>query len=295
MGMKIGNSPESWGVFGPIDPTQVPWDRCLDEIAEAGYDLVELGPYGYLPTDPDRLGQELDRRGLEISAATVIGPFQDASAWPDIERQIIQGGELVAPIGAKHIVLISDIYSSSSARASNVPSRLDDRAWKQLIDTTHRAADLVRERFGLEPTFHPCADSHVEYEEQIETFLEQTDPSRVGLCLDTGHHAYRGGDPVRFTRRHHDRIAYLHLKSVDGDLREKVNAENITVEEATKMGVFCEPADGAVDLRALGDVLREINYDGLAIVEQDMHRPDHDAPLGIARRTREYLREVGIG
>ena len=293
--MKIGNSPESWGVFGPSDPSQVPWDRCLDEIAESGFELVELGPYGYLPTDPDRLGKELDQRGLAISAATVIAPLEDASAWPDIENQINRGGELVAPIGAKHIVLIDDIYSSSSARASNVPSRLDDRGWKQLIETTHRAADLVRERFGLEPTFHPCADTHVEYEEQIEAFLEQTDPGRVALCLDTGHHAYRGGDPVRFARKYHDRIAYLHLKSVDGDLRKRVNAENIPVEEATKMGVFCEPADGAVDLKAFGDVLREIDYDGLAIVEQDMFRPDHDAPLGIATRTREYLREVGVG
>ena len=51
MGIEIGNSPESWGITGPSELNQTTWSRCLDEIAEAGYQWVELGPYGFLTTD----------------------------------------------------------------------------------------------------------------------------------------------------------------------------------------------------------------------------------------------------
>ena len=58
---------------------------------------------------------------------------------------------------------------------------------------------------------------------------------------------------------------------------------------------MCEPAQGVVDFRGFGRVLHEIGYDGYAIVEQDIYRPSLDVPFPIAKRTREYLRNIGIG
>ena len=126
-------------------------------------------------------------------------------------------------------------------------------------------------------------------------FLEQTDSDRVSLCFDIGHHAYRGGDPVDFMRRHHDRIPYLHLKSIDREVQKKVEAEEIPFATAVGMDMFCEPSMGGVDFLAFRDVLREIDYDGFGIVEQDMYPAPFDKPLPIAKRTRAYLREIGIG
>ena len=130
---------------------------------------------------------------------------------------------------------------------------------------------MAHDRFGLPTVFHPHAETHVEDEDQIERFLEQTDPARVSLCLDTGHHAYRGGDPVAFMRRHHDRIHYLHLKSIDREIQKKVEREKLPYSKAVVMNMFCEPSQGAVDFPAFRDVLREINYDGWATVEQDIY------------------------
>ncbi|MBT2475291.1 2-keto-myo-inositol dehydratase, partial [Microbacterium sp. ISL-103] len=48
-GLRIGTAPDSWGVWFPDDPKQVPWQRFLDEVVAAGYSWIELGPYGYLP------------------------------------------------------------------------------------------------------------------------------------------------------------------------------------------------------------------------------------------------------
>ena len=202
MNVRIGRAPDSWGVWFPSDSKQIPWERCIDEIAEAGYEWTELGPYGYLPTDPATVRGELDRRGLKATAAFTMVHLEDPDVWPELERQMLGGGELAAALGARFMVLIDDTYSNLFTGEPTRPSRLDDDGWKRLIDTTHRAADLAATRLGLRLVYHPHAETHVEYEDQIEAFLEQTDPSRVALCLDTGHHAYRGGDPVAFFRRH---------------------------------------------------------------------------------------------
>jgi inosose dehydratase len=117
----------------------------------------------------------------------------------------------------------------------------------------------------------------------------------VSIVLDTGHHSYCGGDPVAFLRKHHARIPYLHLKSVDPALRARVAAENIPFAKAVGMGMFVEPSKGVVDFLAFRDVLRDIDYQGFGIVEQDMFPAPFDKPLPIAKRTRSYLREIGMG
>ena len=295
MDVTIGSAPDSWGVWFPDDPKQTPWHRFLDEVAAAGYEWTELGPYGYLPTDPATLGAELERRNLRITGATVMTNLEDRANWPEVERQVLGGGALAAALGGQFLVLIDDTYTNLFTGEQIGPRRLDDDAWRGLIDTTHRVADLARDRYGLTTVFHPHAETHVEYEDQIERFLEDTDPARVGLCFDTGHHAYRGGDPIAFMRAHHDRIPYLHLKSVRPEMIRKVEEENIPFAIAVGSDMFCEPSEGAVDFLAFRDVLREVNYQGLAVVEQDMYPAPFDKPFPIAKRTREYLRTIGIG
>ena len=295
MEIKVGSAPDSWGVWFPRDDKQIPWQRCLDEIAEAGYQWTELGPYGYLPTDLPTLQAELSQRGLRASGTFAMGHLEDDAAWPGLEKQILGAGQSLAYLGAEFLILIDDTYTNLWTGEATAPSRLDDEAWKRLIDRTHQVVEMVRDQFGLQVVFHPHAETHVEYEGQIETFLSQTDAERVLLCLDTGHHAYRGGDPIELIRRHHRRIPYLHLKSVRPDLQKKVAEENIPFAHAVGMDLFCEPSQGVVDFPALCQVLREIDYNGYAIVEQDMYPAPFDKPLPIAKRTREYLRAIGIG
>ena len=295
MKVKIGTGPDSWGVWFADDPRQIPWSRFLDEVVEAGYEWIELGPYGYLPPDLATLRAELGQRNLKVSGTFTLANLEEPSAWPEVERQALGGGELVAGLGGEFMVLIDELHTDWFTGERLAPERLDEDAWRRLIDTTHRVADIAIDRFGLQLVFHPHAECHVEYTEQIETFLEQTDPARVGLCLDVGHHAYRGGDAVEFMRQHHERIPYLHLKSVDRAVQRQVEASGVTFAEAVKMDMFVEPALGWVDFLAFRDVLRDIGFDGWAVVEQDMYPAPFDKPLPIAKRTRAYLRDIGIG
>ena len=265
-------------------------------MAEVGYEWTELGPYGYLPTDASTLKRELDQRDLKLTGGVVMPHLEDAHRWPQIEKEVLETAELLAGMGAQYSILIDDMYRNQRTGEPAREETLEDDAWKRLIETTHAIAHLVKEKFDLRTIFHPHSETHVEYEHQIERLLDDTDPALIGLCLDTGHHAYRRGDPVAFLRKHHQRLEYLHLKSVDPQKLEEVVYQNgAPLAMAIIKEVFCEPSQGVVDFSALLDLLRDLRYHGYAIVEQDMYPAPSDKPLPIARRSRAYLSQIGFG
>jgi inosose dehydratase len=293
--VTVGTAPDSWGVWFADEPRQTPWQRFLDEAREAGYDWIELGPLGYLPTDPEVLAPELEARSLRVSAGFIMRPVEAADAPALMRADLDRLGPLLQALGAGYLVVIDDVYTDLFTGDPIDPAELDDAGWDRLVDNLQALAADARDRFGLQTVVHPHAETHVEYERQIERLLADTDPGLIGVCLDTGHHAYRGGDPVAFLRRHADRIPYLHVKSIDPAMQRRVAAEGIPFALAVAEDMFVEPSQGAVDFAAFLEALREVDYDGFAIVEQDMFPAPFDKPLPIARRTREYLRGIGLG
>src|SRR5260370_3755452 len=104
--LNLGTCPDSWGVWFADAPLQTPWERFLDEVAEVGYEWLELGPYGYLPTDPARLSEELNRRGLKVAGGTMHGRsgLHRAADWPEMVRATRNVAALTAAVGAGHLV-----------------------------------------------------------------------------------------------------------------------------------------------------------------------------------------------
>lgn len=293
--IALGTAPCSWGIWFGSDDRQVGWERCLDEIRDVGYKWIELGPYGYLPTDPGELRTELERRALRVSATFAMGPLDDEDYWPRLKSEVVGACESLSAVGAGYLIVIDGTYSDLFSGEMLRNPKLDEAGWAKLIEITHRVAGIASEKYGLRAVFHPHAETHVEYEDQIERFLKDTDPDLIGLCLDTGHHAYRGGEPVDFVRSHFDRIEYFHFKSVDGELREKVERERIPFARAVQLGVFCEPMHGMVDFAELASVLVDRGFSGHATVEQDMYPAPPEKPLPVAIRTYEFLRQLGLG
>jgi inosose dehydratase len=290
--VTLGTAPDSWGVWFPEDPQQIPWQRFLDEVAAAGYEWLELGPYGYLPTHPDTLRSELGQRGLRASGTFVMFDFEDATVAAANADKVRQTCALLASLDAQFLILIDDVYSDLWTGGKRLPAELDEEGWSCLLETTSAIANIALE-YGLHPVLHPHAETHIEYEAQIECFLASCD-SRIDLCLDVGQHAYCGGDPIAFFRRYHDRIPYLHLKSIDANVRHRVQLQQIPFAKAVAMNMFVEPSAGVPDFLALRDALVDVNFEGFAIVEQDMYPAPFDKPFPIARRTHKYLSNIGF-
>lgn len=288
----IGTAPDSWGVWFPEDPRQTPWHRFLDEAAAAGYHWIELGPYGYLPTEPSHLAEELAARDLKVSAGTVFTAFHRAG---DDERQatwdqIHQVAELTAAVGGEHIVVIPAMWRDDVTGEAVEPGTLDAGGWRRLSQGHDELGAVLEEQYGLSQQFHSHADSHVCSMDEILRFLEETDPRRVSLCLDTGHAEYGGASSAELIRRHPDRIGYLHLKQVDPAVMETVRSQDLTWAAANRAGVMVEPPAGAPDLAGVIEELERLQRPLFGIVEQDMYPvASFEDPLPIASRTKRYL------
>ncbi|MGD9528841.1 TIM barrel protein [Pseudonocardia sp.] len=293
--VRLGTAPDSWGVWFPDDPNQVPWHRFLDEAAAAGYEWIELGPYGYLPTDAAQLRDELDRRGLKLSGGAVFAALHRGA---DALKQAIEDcrteARLLTALGARHLVLLPEGYTDLDG-ALTQPRDLTSEQWSDLCSGMDVLARTLQQEFDVELVFHPHADSHVDTQDRVERFLEQTDPEQVRLCLDTGHIAYCGGDNVAIIRRFPERIGYVHLKQVDPAVMDRVRAEGLGFAPAVRLGAMVEPPTGVPDMPSLLDALADLDADLFAIVEQDLYPCDPDTPAPIATRTARYLGACGIG
>jgi inosose dehydratase len=287
--LRLGSCPDSWGVWFADDPAQTPWHRFLDELAQAGYEWLELGPYGYLPTDPARLRDEVDRRGLKVSGQAVFGGLHNPDKWDQDLAAARRVAELVVAMGGEYVVLLPD-------DAGPNPPELSDDSWRTLNKAASELGRILRDDYGLLAVFHPHADSHVGTQPQIERFLEGTDPDTVNLCMDTGHIAYYDGDNVALIRRYPERIAYLHIKQVDPEVIKQVRAENLDFGQAVRRGVMIEPPLGVPAVEPILDALDQyVDRDLFMIGEQDLYPCAPEVPLPIATRTRSYLQQCGVG
>ncbi|MER6329598.1 sugar phosphate isomerase/epimerase [Streptomyces sp. NPDC001034] len=292
--IRVGSAPDSWGVWFPDDPLQVPWERFLDEVAEAGYEWIELGPYGYLPTDPARLTEEVARRGLKVSAGTVFtGLHRGPAVWADTWAHVGQVASLAQAMGARHLVVIPSFWRDDRTAEILEPPELTAEQWGHLARGMERLGREVKETYGLDIVVHPHADTHIDTEAHVERFLDATDPDVVGLCLDTGHYSYCGGDSVRLIERYGERLGYLHLKQVDPGILAEVVANGVPFGPAVQRGVMCEPPHGVPALEPVLEAAQKLGVDLFAIVEQDMYPCEPEKPLPIATRTRRFLRSCG--
>jgi inosose dehydratase len=296
--LRLGSCPDSWGVWYADDPRQPPWPRFLDELAAVGYEWLELGPYGYLPTDPARLADELAGRGLRVAGGTLHGVsgLHRPADWPAIAARARAVAALTAALGGRHLVFVPvPGYRDDATGAYTEPASLDAEQWRTLVRAADELGRLVAEEHGVRLQFHPHADSHVETQAQTERFLADTDPRWVGLCLDTGHVAYRGGDSVELIRRHPDRIGYVHVKQMDPAVLDRARAADLAFGQAVALGVSCEPPRG---IPAVGEVvaaLSTLDTDLFVVVEQDMYPVDFAVPMPVAARTRDHLLALGVG
>lgn len=298
MPIRIATAPVSWGILEFAgQSSQQAWDSVLDEMAAAGYEGTELGPYGFLPADADELKAALSARGLRLLSAFVPVRLADRSARERGLSDARKVGALLAACGCKQIVLSDDNGADPRrlSRAGRVAPEdgLDEAGWQALVDGAQHFARQMRDNYGLETVFHHHCAGFVETPGEVARLLERTDPSLVGLCLDTGHYVYGGGDPIDCIGRYGARVRHVHLKDVDPGVMVRARAESWDYFRAVAGGLFCELGHGCVDFPGVIGALDAAGYEGWAVVEQDVVGMA-GSPLESARRNREYLRGLGI-
>jgi inosose dehydratase len=297
--LRVANAPCSWGALefdwaGPAPG----YTQVLDEMSATGYSGTELGDWGFMPTAPDALRREVGRRDLALIGAFVPVRLSVEADHAAGSEAAVRVARLLASAGDSPFIVLSDDTARDPERtklAGRIPRGhgLDDRGWTTVAQGANRIARDVRDATGLRTVFHHHCATFVETPAEIDQLMSRTDPSLVGLCLDTGHCAFGGGNPVTTLERWRDRVWHVHLKDCDSDVKFRAAREQWDYQESVRHGVFCELGRGVVDFRALLGLLKSSGYDGWLVVEQDV-LPSMGTPAQSAARNREYLRSLGV-
>jgi inosose dehydratase len=299
--VQIANAPCSWGVLEFEEHAAAGYDfsRVLDEMRSAGYDGTELGDWGFMPTEPQQLRDELDDRTLSLVGAFVPVRLADSAALEAGRESAIRTASLLRGAGfpGAFVVLADDIAASPirTAAAGRVRPEhwLSDQNRATFASNAEHIARAVRDTTGIRTVFHHHCASYVETPEEIADLMKRTDPDVLGLCLDTGHLTYAGGDPETLVAELGSRIWHLHLKDCSNEIAEQARRSGWGYHDAVRHGVFCELGQGTVRFPPVLAALDRLGFSGWAVVEQDV-LPALGTPAASAARNREFIRTLGF-
>lgn len=202
MAIRFGNAPCSWGTIEGWGQG-IGYSQMLDELVEAGYTGTELGDWGYMPTDPEQLRQELSSRGLTMLGAYEGVYLRDPRAHAEGERRVLRTARLLRSVadvgdGWQPLVVLADEHSRDPLRFQNAgrvtpEMSLSDADWRVFARGAEQIARAVRDETGLRTVFHHHCAGYVEAPWEIEALLEHTDGAVLGLVFDTGHYLFGSG------------------------------------------------------------------------------------------------------
>ncbi len=297
--IKVANAPCSWGVIENIEGERITYKKVLNEIQETGYTGTELGDWGFMPTDPAQLSEELTSRGLEMVGSWVTVHMQKPEKLDEDIALAVKTAKLMAAVGGDTpIVVLGNDPFVDPVRTGNAgriqgEHEMDAATWKIFCAAAEKIARAVKEGAGLRTVLHHHVGTWIETPAETRRFLENTDPSLVGLVFDTGHYAFGGGDPAEGLKEFWDRIWLLHFKGYSEEIAAQSRLERWDAVKSYENGVFSELATAAIDFKPLADLVKANGFTGWLVVEQDV-LPGMGRPKESARRNREYLRSIGL-
>jgi inosose dehydratase len=283
---KIAGAPISWGVCEvPGWGYQLASERVLREMREVGLTATELGPDGFLPSEPAAMAKVLSRHGLRAVGGFTPALLHVAGHDPVPEVDRILDGYVAAEAG---VLVLSAV---TGAEGYDTRPALDDDGWVTLLSNLDRLTTLAASR-GVRAVLHPHVGTMIETGDEVQRVL---DGSSISLCLDTGHLLIGGTDPAELARQAPERIAHLHLKDVDSAVAAKVRSGRLTYTEAVRQGMYRPLGTGDVDVPAIVGHVRAHSYDGWYTLEQDTvltGEPAGEGPVADVRSSAEYLRTI---
>jgi inosose dehydratase len=185
--IKIANAPCSWGVLEfDLEGKAAGYAQVLDEIKATGYAGTELGDWGFMPTDPILLGEELRMRNLEMLGAFVPVNFSNPVNLAARTKSAIRIAKLLATVSIAPFIILSDANGKNPVRTQNAgritPEQgLTDEQWEAFAAAVEHVARGVRDVTGVRCVFHHHCAGFVETPAEIAKLLCLSSSLR-GIC-----------------------------------------------------------------------------------------------------------------
>lgn len=295
-----------WDAAVSVEPRPF-FDRMLDEVAEIGIDGIELAPapggwqnalsaYG----SAEGFARALSTRGLKISSsyqlpiwlADCLGAH-DSDSRSQAERESdelwLQHARFSALVGCETVVTSTTPRAAFAEHPADSASGDDFARPASLPLMESVAAHLNRigeicAREGTQLAIHTDAYSFCSRPQDVDLLMELTDPSRVKLCIDAGHIALDGADPIEVLDRHHGRAPVLHWKDCAVPLPPHTLTGTPMERHDEMIRHFRLIGRGTIDWHQWFAILLNAKWSGWGVAELDMS-PD---PIGEIREALAY-------
>lgn len=237
-----------------------PIAEVLMEIRAAGDEGAEVFAHhltGPMAT-PDGLRQAFDEAGVQLAGIYVdVSPRSRDEVEPSV-RELLEFLPFFQTTGADRLI----VGPGERAAGGPTPEHLD------LIAKALNLLGRHTREVGVAACFHQHVGGQVETPAEFEMVLGSTNPDSVLVCLDTGHLAKAGIDPLAAAEKCATRIGQVHLK----DIRD---------------GTFVQLGEGTLDNRPILERLWRAGYRGWVIPEI----PTKD-PKPAALANHRYVRSI---
>ncbi len=249
---RFGSEVYTWFMSGNGETHKGRLGHFIEIIAQAGFSGIQpiFTWMGDL-IDPGLLKAKLDEQGIQL-AALALALEWNGEEETDEERAI-----------ADHAVRVLEQFPGAVLNTVQCPTGRHDlvQRQKRLVATVNRVSARAAEK-GIPCSFHPNSPhvSIIRTEEDYKVVLEGLDPAVTGWTPDVGHIINGGMDPLAKMKAYQHLINHVHYKDWDGE------------PEFALMGT------GKVDLVSITQWLRDIDYNGWIICEDEgkeaLHDPD---------------------
>ena len=284
--IRLAASPTTWGVDFADNPRNPAWNRVLDEMRQAVSTLSNWSGRLRGPrfSDRTRIPRSIHRGNLHVQ------PIFDDAREDEVLDVARRTSGLVRELNGEFLILVDQPTDTRVATAgrSGAATRMDDASRRRYLERVRKIGTIAGEN-GLRAVFHQHAGTNVEFLDEVEALFADVDHECLGMCLDTGHLAYAGIDPVSAIDHFSDRIDHVHFKDVNGRVLAQAREEGWDFWQAIATGIFCPIGEGVVDFPGVIGSLSSLGFSGTATIEQDRPPDSSTDPLADLRASVAHL------
>jgi inosose dehydratase len=267
MSVKIGISPIAWQNDDLPDLTaDFTMEQALKEAREIGYTGVERGQR--MPQDTDGLRTYLEANDIALCGGWCSGNSLVNGFDAEI-RAVRQQVEQFVALNAPCIVYAecsNTVQGQLRTPVNNRPKLSRDEVLTYAAKISKVAKWMADQ--GMPMAYHHHMGSIIESEDDVNWLMEGSG-DEVGLCFDTGHLLFGGGDVMATLNRWDDRVRHVHFKDIRPQIVADVREHDRSFLDAVIAGAFTVPGDGCIDFEAVTKKLKSMEYSGWIVVEAE--------------------------
>jgi inosose dehydratase len=247
--------------------------QAIDDIAAVGFHGIQLRSNSIVEFgSPAAVRDLLSQHELKFVALSSGDLLSDPAAAKESIAEHTAHAKFLRDAGGLYLQILDNRPKGRAATPADFKL-----LGKALTELGKRTADL-----GIPLGYHNHMGSLGERPEELDQIMNLSDPRYVKLELDIAHYFQGGGDPVKAIEKFSDRLLFLHIK----------DAEHLPPGKDSQHSYrWVELGHGLVDVLAVFEALRKVNFRGWAVVELDGVPDNVQSPREAAAANKQYLQE----